>query len=195
MSNLVSCFIEITKWGFTLTFLLLFIGYFILLKWRPFIKQWLFAACLIMLVCCIAELVSQGFDYIDRLKFVQEARAKYNTGGYNFWYGPNNELHYYPLFALLLSSVLLFIFKRRLNYFVWGGLVSIALHYEAIYDAVYIAILNLRRDYLPSSWSVEYADKESHINKYLLCFAVFNAVVTCIYFYKRVMDKRRVKTT
>ena len=189
MNYLFFSFIEITKWGFTLTLLLLVIAYFITKRWRPFIKQWLYAAALIVFVCCIADLVSRVYDYLERLKFAQETKDKYSTAGYNFWYSSNYELHFYPLFTLLVSSILLYIFNRKLNYFVWGGLVLIALHYEAIY----IAFWKLYRDYVPSSWSID--PNGFPFNKYLFCFMVFNAFVTGPYFYKRVMDKRQVKTT
>jgi len=183
MSTLLFYFEYITKWGFTITFPMLLLGYLIKKQWRPFIKEWLSGSYIIAFVYCMIELANKLSVHIERLKLIPE-----NNEGYDFYYSSTYDASVYFYFALLTLVLIVFIFRRIRASLWWGISVLFAFHFETIY----VALAWLYRDYLPSSWSVYY-HTPVYVNPYLFSFIAFNLLVTGIYFLKKIWVKKTVK--
>jgi hypothetical protein len=186
MSDFLFYFVEIVKWGFTISLLLLIIGYLIKQGWRPFIKQWLSSTHIIVFVCCFVLLLFVIRNLVEAITSRMRISEEFNVPT-QFVYTPNYWLRYGPQAALLLTLIILFIIRKDRNSFGLGLLALIALHYDAIINLRY-----LLEDY---KWPVNYGGQIpehpfssfffGNIPAHLLYFLLFSITAFFIYLLKQ----------
>lgn len=137
---------------YILPFLLL--SYWILKRFRPFLKEVIIGANILSLVGYTLKI----YFSLMQLKEVFQTTDDQTAHFYQLRiFGPYGFAYWIPFITSLVMFVLL-LFKKPRNS-VWISLCVVLFSFPYFYERLVILVTHYFRDYLPSSWSVYYSYK------------------------------------
>lgn|GEM_PF-5479712 len=114
-------------------------------------SEYLDVANLLVLVIAVSVAIITTIGYFKN----------YAEAAQNDFLFPDNRSHFYTTIFLTGVVPLAFLFKRLRRRMSITLVVIACVNWLVFYERVYIWITSFYRDYLPSSWSVSYADSPS----------------------------------